>query len=78
MKAKLIISIILAGPAVIFIFQNVAGVEFKFFFWTLSMSMAKDDCLEMMASQWVNGWLFKPFGLKMLRSMLSLLGAFKA
>ena len=22
----------------------------------------KDDCLEMMATQWVDGWLFKPFG----------------
>jgi CheY-like chemotaxis protein len=33
----------------------------------------KDDCLEMMASQWVDGWLFKPFGLKQLDSMLSLL-----
>jgi DNA-binding response OmpR family regulator len=34
----------------------------------------KDDCLEMMASQWVDGWLFKPFGLRQLGSMLSLLG----
>jgi CheY-like chemotaxis protein len=33
----------------------------------------KDDCLEIMASQWVDGWLFKPFGLKKLDSMLSLL-----
>lgn len=32
------------------------------------------DCLEMMASRWVDGWLFKPFGLKELRSMLSSLG----
>ena len=34
----------------------------------------KDDCLEMMASHWVDGWLFKPFGLKQLGTMLSLLG----
>jgi CheY-like chemotaxis protein len=34
----------------------------------------EDDCLEMMASQWVDGWLFKPFGLKKLGPMLSLLG----
>jgi two-component system response regulator ResD len=33
----------------------------------------KDDCHEMMASQWVDGWLFNPFGLKQLDSMLSLL-----
>jgi hypothetical protein len=30
----------------------------------------KDDCLEMMATQWVDGWLFKAFGLNKLRSML--------
>lgn len=30
----------------------------------------KDDCLEMMATRWVDGWLFKPFGLNKLRSML--------
>ena len=33
----------------------------------------EDDCLEMMASQRVDGWLFKPFGLKQLGPMLSLL-----
>lgn len=38
----------------------------------------KDDCLEMMVSHWVNGWLFKPFGLKELRIMLSSLGLLKA
>ena len=35
---------------------------------------AEDDCLEMMGSQWVDGWLFKPFGLKQLDAMFSLLG----
>ena len=34
----------------------------------------EDDCLEMMASQPVDGWLFKPFGLKQPGPMLSLLG----
>lgn len=34
----------------------------------------EDDCLEMMATRWVDGWLFKPFGLKKLGSMLSFLG----
>jgi CheY-like chemotaxis protein len=32
------------------------------------------DCLEMMATRWVDGWLFKPFGLKELRAMLKWLG----
>ncbi len=31
-------------------------------------------CLEMMASRWVDGWLFKPFGLKELRTLLASLG----
>jgi CheY-like chemotaxis protein len=32
------------------------------------------DCLDMMASGWADGWLFKPFGLKDLRAMLQRLG----
>ena len=35
------------------------------------------DCLDMMASGWVDGWLFKPFGLKDLRAMLQRLGLLK-
>jgi CheY-like chemotaxis protein len=34
----------------------------------------ESDCLEMMASRWVDGWLFKPFGWKEMRAMLSSLG----
>ncbi|WP_051327168.1 response regulator [Desulfatibacillum aliphaticivorans] len=37
----------------------------------------KAYCRAMMASWWVDGWLFKPFKLKELRSMLSLLGLLK-
>jgi two-component system capsular synthesis sensor histidine kinase RcsC len=37
----------------------------------------KKECVEMMAAQWVDGWLFKPFGLKELRYMLQWLGLFK-
>lgn len=40
MNAKLIISLILAGLAVLFIIQNVTVVEIRFLFWTLSMSRA--------------------------------------
>ena len=28
----------------------------------------------MMATRWVDGWLFKPFGLKELRNMLKTVG----
>lgn len=37
----------------------------------------KDDCLDMMASGLVDGWLFKPFGLKDLLAMLQWLGLLK-
>jgi two-component system, chemotaxis family, chemotaxis protein CheY len=36
-----------------------------------------DDCLEMMATRWVDGWLFKPFGWKDLRAMIQRLGLLK-
>jgi DNA-binding response OmpR family regulator len=37
----------------------------------------KDDCLDMMATRWVDGWLFKPFGLNELRTTLQWLGFLK-
>lgn len=40
MSAKLILSIILAGLAVVFIVQNVDVVDIRFLIWTLSMSRA--------------------------------------
>jgi uncharacterized integral membrane protein len=40
MQIKLIVSLVLAGLAVLFIVQNVAVVDIKFLFWKLSMSRA--------------------------------------
>ncbi len=40
MNTKLVISLILAGLAVLFIIQNVTVVDIRFLFWTLSMSRA--------------------------------------
>ena len=40
MNFKLILGIILAGMAVIFIVQNVAVVELRFLIWTMSISSA--------------------------------------
>jgi putative membrane protein len=40
MNFKLILSLVLAGMAVLFIIQNVPAVELTFLFWTLSMSRA--------------------------------------
>lgn len=34
----------------------------------------KNECLEMMAARWVDGWLFKPFGLNELHHKLIGLG----
>ena len=38
MNFKLALSLILAGLVVLFIIQNVAVVEIRFLFWTLSIS----------------------------------------
>lgn len=35
---------------------------------------AKHECQEMIVTRWVDGWLFKPFGLMELRDMLQHLG----
>jgi len=40
MNYKLILSIAIAGMAVLFIIQNVTVVDLKFLFWPLSMSRA--------------------------------------
>jgi lipopolysaccharide assembly protein A len=40
MNAKLILAIILAVTAAVFILQNVTSVDLTFLFWTLSMSRA--------------------------------------
>ena len=58
MKAKLITSIILAGLAAIFIFQNAAMVELKFLFWTLPASMALTMFL-ILSSGIIAGWLLR-------------------
>ena len=58
MNAKLVASIILAGLAVVFIIQNVAGVELRFFFWTLSMSMALAMSL-IFSFGIITGWLLR-------------------
>jgi putative membrane protein len=40
MNFKLILTIAMAGMAVLFIIQNITVVDMKFLFWTLSMSRA--------------------------------------
>ena len=40
MNIKLILGMILAGTAIVFIMQNVTSVDMTFLFWTLSISRA--------------------------------------
>jgi uncharacterized integral membrane protein len=56
MNAKLIFGMILAGLAVVFIIQNVAVMELRFLFWTLSMSGALLMFLVLSAGIFL-GWL---------------------
>ena len=56
MNAKLTTSIILAGLAAMFIFQNAAMVDLKILFWTLSMSGALLMFLILSAGIFL-GWL---------------------
>jgi putative membrane protein len=56
MNAKLILGIILAGMAAIFIIQNVTSVDLTFLFWTLSMSRALLMLL-ILSIGFILGWL---------------------
>ncbi len=56
MNAKLTFGMILAGLAVVFIIQNVAVMELRFLFWTLSMSGALLMFLILSAGIFL-GWL---------------------
>ena len=56
MIAKLIFGMTLAGLSVVFIIQNVAVMELRFLFWTLSMSGALLMFLILSAGIFL-GWL---------------------
>ena len=56
MNAKLILCIILAGMAAVFIIQNVTSVDLTFLFWTLSMSRALLMLL-ILSLGFILGWL---------------------
>ena len=56
MNVKLILGIILAGMAAVFIIQNVRSVDLTFLFWTLSMSRALLMFL-ILSLGFILGWL---------------------
>jgi lipopolysaccharide assembly protein A len=56
MNVKLVLGIILAGMAAVFIIQNVTSVDLTFLFWTLSMSRALLMLL-ILALGMILGWM---------------------
>ncbi|MDP2945285.1 MAG: LapA family protein [Atribacterota bacterium] len=62
MNFKLILALILAGFAVLFIVQNVVVVEIRFLFWTLSMSRSLLT-LFLLAIGVIIGWLLHSYSL---------------
>ncbi|MFH1889704.1 MAG: LapA family protein [Nanoarchaeota archaeon] len=62
MNFKLILALILAGFAVLFIVQNVVVVEISFLFWTLSMSRSLLT-LFLLAIGVIIGWLLHSYSL---------------
>ena len=60
MNFKLILTLILAGFAILFIVQNVVVVEFRFLFWTLSMSRSL-LMFFLLAIGFIIGWLLHSY-----------------
>lgn len=56
MNVKLILGILLAALAVVFLIQNVTSVDLTLFFWTLSISRALLMCMILIAGI-ILGWL---------------------
>lgn len=63
MKLKVFASVILAGLALVFIFQNVTVVNIRFLFWTFSLSRSL-----LMVSFFVTGllagWLLHSYSIQ--------------
>ncbi|MBA4396838.1 MAG: DUF1049 domain-containing protein [Syntrophus sp. (in: bacteria)] len=60
MSFKLILVLIMAGLAVIFITQNVAAVDVTFLFWSLSLSRALLIFFVLMIG-FVLGWFLRSY-----------------
>jgi putative membrane protein len=60
MHFKLALSLVLAGLTVLFIVQNVAVVEVRFLFWSLSMSLSLFVFL-LFAIGVIVGWLLHSY-----------------
>ncbi|MDH3328152.1 MAG: LapA family protein [Desulfobulbaceae bacterium] len=60
MNNKLIISLVLAGLAILFVIQNVAVVEIRFLFWTFAMSRSL-FMIFLLAIGIIVGWLLHSY-----------------
>jgi uncharacterized integral membrane protein len=60
MNYKLILMLVLAGLAVLFIIQNVAVVEIQFLFWSIQMSRSLLMLL-MLAIGGIIGWFLHSY-----------------
>ena len=60
MNNKLIISLILAGFAIVFIIQNVTVMEIRFLFWTFAMSRSL-MMIFLLAIGIIVGWLLNSY-----------------
>lgn len=69
MKIKLVLGLILAVVAVIFIVQNVTVVEVRFLFWSLNLSRALLMLL-ILAIGLVVGWLLHGYAAHRRRKSL--------
>jgi len=69
MNYKLVISLILAGLAIIFIIQNVAIVKISFLFWSIQMSQALLMFL-LFAAGILAGWLLQSYFKRQKRTQI--------
>ena len=62
MKMKIILGVILAGLALIFIIQNISVTDIRFLFWTLSISSALLMVL-LCLTGFILGWLLHSYSM---------------
>lgn len=62
MKPKIILGVILAGFALLFIIQNISVIDIRFMFWTLSISSALLMVLLCLTGAFL-GWLLHSYSM---------------
>jgi uncharacterized integral membrane protein len=62
LKMKIILGVILAGLAFLFIIQNISVIDIRFLFWTLSISSALLMVL-LCLTGFILGWLLHSYSM---------------